>query len=716
MHLASTSQGAVNRERLAAFLGEQAALLRFEVAGSTDLTDGTVRGTVDSLARFYGRWTPRQGLDNTSLFLAVSGAARAWTKGRLAHRRTGAVLQGRDRVDLLDHIRATAAQVCVNLGLDPTASRAESVITRVNAFCLKMRRGRRIQNAVTLRPASRAENQQDLDTDVSMALQGLLEGQTAPARTVDEVMSLMKGQKRSAADHLVPLYSRTAVARAVARLRGKPRREAAIAAMRPVVRDLISVIDTDLPASTVSLVSIESLAARLWPPQASKAGKCVHRRRLLDALAEISPALGIHVRVEGKNVLLGRGRRIPAAGPFIDKLRKRAPRILPPGLMPARMGVWGTKAGEVVQAALRVVVSPAHEDDVDVVARALGHPNGAPAMRELAAGGKSDSHWYPTARERPARRRPDPRVRYDVHAWAMRVFDGSECVLADNWSIPDRQAAHSILKVIDAGATDGIPGVLNHFTGQIPDLSLARDDASFLAQDDGEGWRDMQDIARLLDGADWSNWKSVVMDTANAGRPGRRPARTPPLASRPIPSAPPVPQPGPGAARPSGVTIYEAAKPRPKRVPIPLDVLRMMDCRVTKREVAKEWRKIWTEFSDDPIHYLRDVDAGMEALREALTVWSDLYPNLAKMDGLTEGSLRYALKATGILLKAHGGKAAFLASMIMSNVSSALTNSTNNASNLSKLAWQIHHDIDQAFPGTIGKALWHLKRHVTLTT
>ena len=93
MHLANTSQGAVNRERLAAFLGEQAALLRFEVAGSTGLTDGTVQGTVDSLARFYGRWTPRQGLDNTSLS-CVSGVARAWTKGRLAHLRTGASSAG----------------------------------------------------------------------------------------------------------------------------------------------------------------------------------------------------------------------------------------------------------------------------------------------------------------------------------------------------------------------------------------------------------------------------------------------------------------------------------------------------------------------------------------------------------------------------------------------------------------------------------------------
>lgn len=37
MHLASTSQGTVNRERLAAFLGKQAALLRSEVAGSADL-------------------------------------------------------------------------------------------------------------------------------------------------------------------------------------------------------------------------------------------------------------------------------------------------------------------------------------------------------------------------------------------------------------------------------------------------------------------------------------------------------------------------------------------------------------------------------------------------------------------------------------------------------------------------------------------------------
>ena len=408
-HLAGASTGKVDRKALERFLGEQAALLRPDVAGSSDLTDGTVRLTVDSVARFYAKWTPR-GIDNTALFETVAASGRTWTRDRLAHRRTRSELKPGDYADLDGFVRPTSARACVALGLDPVAARAEKVILRVKRFCCKMRRGKRSQKVVMVRPASRAEKQRDLDETVEMALHGLLEGQTAPARTVDQVMALMKGRKRNAAGALVPAFSRTAVARAVARLRGKPRREAAIAALRPVVRDLIAVIDLDLPASTVSIVSIESLAARLWSPQASQAGRCVHKRRLLDALAEISPSLGIHICVEGENVLVGRGRRIPAAGPVLDKVLKRTPRALPPGLMPARMGVWGTKTGEVVQAALRVVTSPAHEDDVDVVARALGHPNGCPAMRELAAGGKSDPKWYPTARERPARRRPDPRV------------------------------------------------------------------------------------------------------------------------------------------------------------------------------------------------------------------------------------------------------------------------------------------------------------------
>ena len=294
----------------------------------------------------------------------------------------------------------------------------------------------------------------------------------------------MKGRKRNAAGHLVPLYSRTAVARAVARLRGKPPPGGRHRRHAPGRAGFISVIDTDLSRRAPSPSSASNLSRPCCgPPRPPRPGKCVHRRRLLDALAEISAALGIHVRVEGENLLLGRGRRIPAAGPFIDKLRKRAPRILPPGLCRLAWGVWGTKAGEVVQAALRVVVTPAHEDDVDVVARALGHPNGragdARARSRRQVGQPLVPHRPRAARPAP----PDPHVRYDVHAWAMRVFDGSKCVLADNWSIPDRQAAYSILKVIDAGATNGIPGVLNHFSGQSLDLSLARDDASFLAQD-----------------------------------------------------------------------------------------------------------------------------------------------------------------------------------------------------------------------------------------
>ncbi|MGU3476894.1 hypothetical protein [Methylobacterium sp. D48H] len=677
-HLAA-SRGTVDRFRLYEHLLAEAAVIRCDVAGAADLTDADVAGAIGNLTKFYGKFVRRHGVDNAAVFNSVSEAARAWTQDRLARRSAGAVLQGVDKIDLWDWLQARVAQACADLGLDPAVARAEQVVVRVNRFCLSMRRASRkaIIKPVTPRLNSRASRQADLAVHVEDALQGLMPGQQGPAVTVDDVHRAMPASTRVGPDgQRLRSYSRTAVARKLASLRGQPRREAAIAALRPTVRDLVWSLDHDLPASTVSVVTLAGLAGRLWPEQASKAGRCVHARRVRDALAEIPAGLGLHIETVGDVVIVGRGRRIPADRR--DALLARTPRALPVGLIPSRMGVWGTQTGELVQAALQVVSGPAHEDDVDTVARALGHPNGVPAMRELAAGGRTDPRWFPVASMRPSRRRGDAKWRHDVWAWAEYVVEGSDSITADRWGTEDQEAALSILNLIAAAAESPqgpVEGTLAHLAATVPALSLASSGApAFMVPDDGEAWRDFAGIQRLLAGATLDTWRSLVMGTVI--RPGRRPATAPALPQRPIPPMP-VPPPAPEPIRFSSpatlerrpltpeaaiaihasgynglsaeaaallTAFYGSATGGTELVPVNavMGLNRGKPCLDQRGQPVMEERSI-------PRRVI-EVDAATEALRGFLRTWQVSSPRLHALDQETGGAVRWALKVAGIAL------------------------------------------------------------------
>lgn len=678
-HLAASSSGKVDKLGLYEHLLAQAAIIRCDVAGAADLTDVDVAGAVSNLTRFYGRFTRRHGVDNTGLFLAVAEPARAWTQERLARRSAGAVLEGKDRAVLWDWLQAKVATACADLGLDPVAVRAEAVVKRVNRFCLAMRRASRKAAAkpVTPRLNSRASRQADLAVHVEDALQGLMPGQRGPAVTVDEVHRAMPASNRIGPDgKRLRSYSRTAVARKLADLRGQPRREAAIAALRPTVRDLVWSLDHDLPASTVSVVTLAVLAARLWPEQASKAGRCVHARRVRDALVEVPAGLGLHFEIVGDTVIVGRGRRIPADRR--DAFLARTPRALPVGLIPSRMGVWGTKTGELVQAALQVVSGPAHEDDVDTVARGLGHPNGVPAMRELAAGGKTDPRWFPLASMRPARRRGDPAWRHDVWRWAEYVVEGSESITADRWGTTDQEAALSILNLINAAtesAQGPVEGALAHLAATVPALALASAAApAFMLPDDGEAWSDFAGIQRLLAGATLDTWKALVMGTVI--RPGRRPATAPALPQRPIPPmpAPPLtPEPikfskpatmermpltpeaamaihaakynGLGAEAAALLTAFYGLETGGTEL---VPVIATIGLTKGKQCIGSDGKPVFEQRSIP--RRVTDVEAATEALRGFLRSWRTSSPRLHALDQETGGAIRWAIKVAGIAL------------------------------------------------------------------
>ncbi|CAO4139014.1 hypothetical protein [Methylorubrum aminovorans] len=696
-HLSASPAGTVDVFALYAHLSEQAAVVRHEVAGAADLSDRDVSGAVANLTTFYGKWVRRRGVDNTGLFLAVSEPARAWTQARLARRPAGAVLQGRDRADLWDWLRERIAQACLSLGLDPAAARADKVLVRVNKFCLKMRRASRkaALKPVASRLNSRAERQADLAGYVQMALRGDMPGQRGvPATTVDKAHRAMPRSTKTGPDGQPKrAFSRTAVARALARIQGQPRREAAIAALRPTVRDLVWSIDHDLPASTVSVVTLAGLAGRLWPEQASQAGRCVHSRRVRDALAEIPDGLGLHIEVVGDRVLVGRGRRLSAGKR--DALLARTPRGLPIGLIPSRMRVWGTATGELVQAALHVVSGPAHEDDVDTVARALGHPNGVPAMRELAAGGRTDPRWFPLARMRPARRRGDAAWRHDVWRWAEYVVTGSESITADRWDETNQSAALSILHLLNAAAgetpADSVPGVLAHLAANVPSLSLANAGApASILPDDGEAWRDFTGLRRLLDGATLDTWRALVMGTVI--RPGRRPATAPALLQRPIPpmpAPPPTPEPirfsAPARAERRFLTQAAATAIYASR----FNGLGAEAARLLTAFYGTAPQTEWTPQVDaagTPVHdrhgepmleqrsvprTLADAEAGMEVLRAFLRSWQSDYPRLHALDQETGGAIRWAVKVAGLALARREAMSVPFAVYVMERVTDA---------------------------------------------
>ncbi len=673
LHVATSANGTVDKLRLYEHLTVEAAVIRCDVDGAADLTDVDVNGAVTNLVRFYGRFTRRHGVDNTALFNSVSEAARAWTQDRLARRSAGAVLEGKDRADLWDWLQARVAQACADLGLDPVAVRAEAVVKRVNRFCLAMRRASRKAAAtsatsVTPRLNSRASRQADLAGLVEDALQGLMPGQKGPAVTVDEVHRAMPASTRVGPDgRRLRSYSRTAVARKLADLRGQPRREAAIAALRPTVRDLVWSLDHDLPASTVSVVTLAGLAGRLWPEQASKAGKCVHARRVRDALDEIPAGLGLHVEVVGDVVIVGRGRRIPVDRR--DALLARAPRALPLGLIPSRMGMWGTAMGELVQAALQVVSGPAHEDDVDTVARGLGHPNGCPAMRALAAGGKTDPKWFPLASMRPPWRRGDPSWRHDVWRWAEYVVTGSESITADRWQAPDQEAALSILNLIAAAAESPqgpVEGTLAHLAATVPDLALASTGAPpCMLTDDGEAWHDFEGCRRLLAGATLQTWRALVMGTVI--RPGRRPATAPALPQRPDPAdagaaararADPV-----LAARHDGAQAPHAggSNCHPRRQVQRL-VHRGYDAAkgVLRRRARQGHRRRGLDGS--PSGFLR--------------TWKETAPRLHGLDQETGGAIRWVIKFAGVSLARGEPMSVPFATYCMERVTDAVSSAS----------------------------------------
>lgn len=356
-----------------------------ESGGVEDLTDAVVRDTTQSIAA-HCLAMPVRGYSeaNRRLFSHLAQRAKAWAQ---ADRRERRAPVDRDRLRAYLQ-REVSAYVLVPGQAVPEADR-DAVVEKLTTFFGRMGQGK----PAPLRPASTAGARDLLDCDVHSRQAwevevAAREGRVPRRLSIDALTDALAVQivRGPNGTHVArdTGVTRSAVRGAVERMRGHPRRAALIDRLPPTARDLVGVLEGELPQKRVSVVTVAALASKLWAPAQTPAARRQHVRRLRVAGAAIEAAgIGLRIVVVGDHVVIGRGRVLPTRQDALATLVADAQVVRPrtgknrvhaltSGLVPSRQGMWGTIEGEVAKSLARTVTSKASLDDVWVTLAAAG--------------------------------------------------------------------------------------------------------------------------------------------------------------------------------------------------------------------------------------------------------------------------------------------------------------------------------------------------------
>lgn len=380
-HVHKVTRAPVTPQAMSTFLGE--AVRRYVAGGGVgELTDAVVEDTCRSITRFCVAMPMRGQSDaRKRLFYAMAPKAKAWAK---ADRRARRAPVDRDRLRAYLQREATAfvavpGQACGD-------AEREAVVEALTVYFGRMKAVR----PAVVRPnrtwSGRQETSYQVDAAIRFeAMTAEQEGRETRHLSIDALLDklttelVVLGGGRSSIG--LPGVTRAAVRGAVERMRGQPRRAAAIDKMTPTARDMVGALEAELPQGCVSVVEADGLARKLWAPARTPEGRRQHVRRIRVAAQVVEAAdIGLHVAVVGSHVVVGRGRRLPegeALQAVVDRAvapargRKRVV-VLSHSLVPSRQGLWGTVEGEVAKSMCRVAASQGGDEDVSIALTAVG--------------------------------------------------------------------------------------------------------------------------------------------------------------------------------------------------------------------------------------------------------------------------------------------------------------------------------------------------------
>ncbi|MGU3339440.1 hypothetical protein ACLBXJ_15595 [Methylobacterium mesophilicum] len=585
------------------------------------------KGFTDSNQRLYDHLWP--------LGLKWAVAYRAARNGK------GAV----DQVALREYVEAECAAYRAVPGQAHDDDQHVYTVGKIVMTAGRMARKHEKANPARTVPAARKEARADVFFAVQhqMRVEAELaakEGREPHDITIDEMHARLSHETVRAADGGTEQrptgITRAGVRGAMENLRGQPRRQRLVDALPGTARDLVAVLDEMAPNKSVTVYETDSLAAKLWAVATNSATRRQQRRRLRLAGDEISgERLGLYVFVLGDVTVVARGLRLPedVHGVVAQARADRTVRRLPEGLMPSRMGVWGTDEGRHAKALCRAVTDQYGACDLYTVVRVAGMEEGAHDVDMLKH--IMDEDYY---------------------------LEGLGCVVTELRNRADsgeskhpgeaREAADVLVRLHQISHEDGLCQAWYDLTGR-PAYRATIAGASASAS----RHRVRQIGAILGNVSDPAKWAEACI--ASLSRPGRRAKPVPP--PRPLS----VQRPANEAAMP---VPAERIRPAPTRVPdaaLSTEVIQDIECSYR----ASAWKQGLALIEETFIPSVHDeandtftrfppktLDEALERLRSIIKlVRSDeRLAGVRAYDEDTGGLVRQAITDAGMGLRAEG--------------------------------------------------------------
>jgi len=608
---------------------------------------------------------------NQALFDHLRHLSYAWAKADMARSKgRGTVDQDRLRAYLHDEMMAYRAVP----GQAHDDDGCQTVVWRIAIHSGRMsrivqRQMRRDEKLAKANPSATAEARANLRFAVEAEIeqervQAEREAREPVELTIDALHERLRFETVTAPGGTTVRretgVTRAAVRGAVETVRGQPRRERLVNALRMTARDLFAVLEEACPEKRVVVLETDALAGRLWAPATNSAGRRQHRHRLKAAAADINAArVGMSVDVLGLETVVGWGVRLPSdTAAAVDEARAAgAIRRLQGGLLERRKGVWGTSEGVLAVALCRASCEQYGEDDVVSLLRAAGLPDAGIDVKKLSY----DEHDE-----------MDARFLENVGVVADDLRD-----MARKGQATDRGQAMDgadVLVRLHAIANDPSEGLCQAWF----DLTSRPAYRASIAGATSSGARHrVRQLGAILGTVDRpEDWQRAV--AASLVRPGRR--------HNPAPVAPPRPLSVQRPAQETPVSAPERIRPMPVRVPDAALSGEVQDDIESSRR-ASAWKQglealslTWapyedaSENSDSVVRLLpKSVDEAKARLRTCLRLLkADAgLAGVRAYDEETGGVVRQALTDAGLALKAEGGAAFVHAGMLVHSVTSA---------------------------------------------
>ncbi|WP_091887203.1 hypothetical protein [Methylobacterium ajmalii] len=672
-HVHRTTGARVTPQAMTTFLGE--AVKRYVAAGGVaELTDAVVADTCRSITAFCVRQPVRVYSDaRQRLFRAMRPKAKAWATANLraqcAARRDVQVVEV-DRVGLGAYVeRETTAFVAVP-GQACSDKEREAVCAALTQFFGRMKPG---QQRPVVRPNRTTVGMQETSYQVETVVGyedalAAEDGRAARLLSIDAILARLQSDHIVMSGETTPEgltdvtttvglkgVTRASVRGAVERLRGQPRRAAAIDRLPPTARDLVGAIEAELPQNRISVVEVDAVCRKLWAPPRTLEGRRQHVRRLRVAAEAIAAAdIALHVAVVGSHVVFGRGRRLPEGeklqaivdGALAPKRGRRGVVALSHGLVPARQGLWGTEEGEIAKAVCRVAASQGGHDDVWTTLAAVGKTGAAQDFSTV----------------------------WDA---AGEPVQADSLVLADAVEKAARSDVYGRLSEQAQGGVDLVRTVVNHAR----EVGLDQAWALYAAKGDmAARLRDMRHagarerIRRI--GAALSKapcveaWEAAILVDAYASRPGRRhrhPVVVMPRAPKPVAAPAPAP-------KPQFYPTYVAD------AVLSLEMAEEVSMHWSRNRVREAFRALHSVYlgydvEDTKLVVLDDlprpstVEEVTEGMRRILRWWkASEFVMVARVDQDLHGAIQAAIMAAGLALREHGACALYHAASTLSTI------------------------------------------------